>query len=235
MTQAASHPLVPDHSPDARVSALPLEQQPISHRLKAGTWDLHQAAENGSLPKALLKGEITRSGFAEVVGQMYLLHKAMDEAILRHRDREPVLGAMIDDEQLQSRYLDADLRALGFDPETVTPLEGTTRAIEHVSGVERSGAANLLAMHYVREGANNGNRFIAMGLKKRWGQNHDAGLTHLDPYGESQRARWAAWKKKIDELAFTPEEKDAMVEAARSMFRAVMDLHGALEHTARAH
>ena len=232
MTQAASHPLVPDHSPDARVSALPLERQPISHRLKAGTWDLHESAENGRLPKALLKGEITRSGFAEIVAQMYLLHKAMDEAILRHRDREPVLSAMIDDAQLHSRYLEADLRALGFDPDAVAPLEGTRRAIEHVREVEGRGAANLLAMHYVREGANNGNRFIAMGLKKRWGQTGDAGLTHLDPYGENQRARWASWKKSIDEIEFTSAQKDEMVEAARSMFRAVMELHGALEDVA---
>jgi heme oxygenase len=77
----------------------------------------------------------------------------------------------------------------------------------------------------VREGANNGNRFIAMKLGGALGLEDGRGLTHLDPYGERQREAWEAFKAGWDGLGLDAGERARVLEAGRDMFRAITAMH----------
>jgi heme oxygenase len=203
---------------------------PMTVRFKEGCWDLHQSAEAGDLPKRLLTGELGRDEYAAFLGQMYLLARTLDDRIREHRDSVPALEALIDDAQFQAPYLEADLAHLGVTPGSIDPLPQTGEAIRLVTEASDSDPLMLLGLHYVREGANNGNRFIAKKLRVVLGL-EDGGSAYLDPYGDAQPGRWAAFKRTLDEQDFTPEQRDRLVQAARAMFLAIMSVNDGVART----
>lgn len=201
----------------------------FSAQMKEGCWDLHQAAESAELPKRLVKGEVTRDEYRVLVEQSLLLMRRLDEAIVRRRGEVGALG-LIDDEQLQGPRLEADLEALGgagggVGAGSIEPLAETRAAMDLVDRVERDDPLALLGLHYVREGANNGNRFVAMKVGPALGLEGGAGLSHLDPYGESQRPKWEAFKAGWDGLGLDEDERLRVVAAGRAMFEAITGLH----------
>jgi len=153
---------------------------------------------------------------------MLLLARTLDERVIQARSDVPALAALVDDAQLQAPYLEADLKALGVEPGSVDPLPETANAIRLVADAAANDPLALLGLHYVREGANNGNRFIAMKLRQVMNLEGSQATRYLDPYGDEQPARWAAFKQTLDQQPFTPEEKDRLVAAAREMFLAIM-------------
>ncbi len=202
---------------------------PIGQMMKDGCWDLHQSAENGAVARGLISGELSKSDYTTLVSQMYLFNRRLDEAVRARRDTQPSLKALIDDEQLQTPYYEADLKDLGVDADSIEPTPGTAEAIALVDRVEAENPANLLALHYVREGANNGNRFVARKLMQVWGQSGLAGMNHLDPYGEAQRAKWESFKTTLNDQPFSDDEKRSLVTTGREMFKAVIAIHRDIE------
>lgn len=214
-------------------STIPTDAQTtFSAQMKEGCWDLHQAAETADLPKRLVQGQTSRDEFASLVGQSLLLMQRLDDAIVRHRGDVAALG-IVADEQLQAPHLTADLRDLGGDPDTLTAFPATQAAIDMVDQADREDPLRLLGLHYVREGANNGNRFIAMKIRGPLGIEGNAGVRHLDPYGEAQRETWEAFKAKWDALPLDAGERQRVLDAGRDMFKAITALHrGITEHAA---
>ncbi|MEO0631509.1 MAG: biliverdin-producing heme oxygenase, partial [Planctomycetota bacterium] len=206
-----------------------LEMGPIGQMMKDGCWDLHQSAENGTVAKGLISGGLSKADYTTLVSQMYLFNKRLDEAVRSHRDAQPSLKALIDDEQLQTPYYEADLKDLGVDAGALEAAPGTAEAIALVDRVENENPADLLALHYVREGANNGNRFVARKLMQVWGQSDLAGMKHLDPYGDSQRAKWETFKTVLNDQPFSDDEKRSLVATGREMFKAVIAIHNDVE------
>lgn len=200
--------------------------------MKAGCWDLHQTAENGAIARGLMSGELSKAHYAVLVGQMYLFNARLDAALRDHRPTEPLLDAVIDDEQFQSARYEADLADLGVDRGALRATPGTRTAIELVDRTEDTRPADLLALHYVREGANNGNHYVAKKLAHVWGQTGRAGLSHLDPYGKDQRRRWNAFKAQLDGFAMSEDQKRSLVRTGREMFQAVMAIHRDVESDA---
>ena len=217
----SSHP----HHPTTRDAAATPATTPMTRRFKDGCWDLHQTAEAGELPKRLLKGELGRDEYAVYLGQALLLSRELDERVREAMPSVPALRSLVDDAQLQAPYLEEDLATLGVEPSSVEPLPETTEAIQLIADAGANDPLALLGLHYVREGANNGNRFVAKKVREAMGFQSDAGTRYLDPYGEDQPRRWQAFKQTLDEQEFTAEERDRLVEAARSMFKAVMAVH----------
>lgn len=211
-----------------------IEMGPIGQMMKDGCWDLHQAAENGVVAKGLISGELSKADYAALASQMYLFNKRLDEAVRAHRSSQPSLAALIDDEQLQTPYYEADLKDLGVDAESLAPAPGTAEAIALVDRVESENPADLLALHYVREGANNGNRFVARKLMQVWEQGDLTGMKHLDPYGEAQRGKWETFKTTLNNQPFSDDEKRSLVMTGRDMFKAVMAIHKDVESGAAA-
>ncbi|MEM8836296.1 MAG: biliverdin-producing heme oxygenase [Planctomycetota bacterium] len=218
---------------DTSTPDIPLDEQPMTRRFKEGCWDLHQSAENGAFVKALFKGKIDREEFGTFLAQGSLVHGVLDDCIRAERDRVPALKALIDDEQFQADRLRADLDALGFASASIEPLPSTQRAIDLIRETAAKDPLMLLGLHYVREGANNGNRFIAKKLRNTFSIGDGEGLSSLDPYGDRQRAKWDAFKEMLDQQEFSKAQRDELVATARTMFQMIMDMHQDLESLAR--
>lgn len=199
----------------------------LSAKLKDGTWDLHAQAEKQTFQQNLVKGKITREAYAGWLAQMLLIHTALERRLRDLCEQDPRVAAVVTDEQQQEPYLLADLAALGYD-KPAEPLPSTGKLTESIDAAAKTEPLRLLGYHYVLEGSNNGNSFIARAVRPALGLEPGSGDRYLDPYGERQRAVWASFKEAIDGQEFSTAEQDAMIEAAREMFASISELSAEL-------
>lgn len=199
----------------------------IMDALKARTAEQHRRAEQSPFMRGLVSGQVTREGYARWLGQMMHVHAALEGEIVAHRGAEPRL-AVASDEQFGTPRLRADLVALGVDPASVKPLPATAALVERVRAVAASCPVALLGFHYVLEGSKNGNAYIAKALRRALGLTIGAGDSYLDPYGEQQRARWAAFREAMGGQEYSESDAAAVLEAACVMFDGITALNGEL-------
>lgn len=201
------------------------DTRPLGQRLKEDNWDLHQIAEHDTLPQHLVKGTIPREIYKELLGQMWLVSRSLDSAIVAVRDSVPVLKELVADIQLQTPYLEEDLAFWGVDTASLSPKPGTAGLIAEIEKSQAEAPIRLFGLHYVREGANNGNKYVAMKIRGAWGVEDKAGFRYLDPYGDQQRPLWDSFKTRLDAIELTEAEKTEIVAASRSMFEHIIEIH----------
>ena len=197
------------------------ESKPISQMMKEGCADLHEKAEHAVVPARMVSGQMSRDEYVAMLQQGAVWNKALDKAVREFRPESPYLTALVDDAQLQGPYYDADLAHFGAE-QAAEPSPGVA-ALCH--DIEQADSLTILGLHYVREGANNGNRYVAKKLRSAWEAEGDEGFRSLDPYGENQRPRWETFKTTLDAQPFSEEEKAKLVEAGRLMFTRIMTIH----------
>lgn len=195
----------------------------VMERLKTETADLHHAAERAEFQQRMVGGRLTRQEYVGWLGQMYLVHRALEAPLRRLWGDDPRFAALTA-EQYQEPYLVADLETLGADPAAVVPLPATRALCERIELDAGHAPLRLLGYHYVLEGSNNGNRFIVRSLRPALGLTPGSGDRYLDPYGEAQVEIWRGFKEAMAAVAFTAAEEDALVAAARDMFAAITRL-----------
>lgn len=195
----------------------------LMDRVKAATWELHQAAEGKALQKKLASGTITREEYAGWLAQMRHVHAALERAIRDARPNCAALGVVTDEQLGHSVRIDADLRALGHDTEV--PAVASARALcDTIAGASAENPVALLGYHYVLEGSMNGNRFIARGVRGALCLEGSDGVRYLDPYGEEQRDKWRAFRVTVDALGLSEQEEAVVTDAATGMFRTIGEM-----------
>jgi len=207
---------------------MPTDTRPITERLREDTRDLHTLAEKGPLQEALVKGRLGREVYADVLEQMLIVHRALESALEAHRDSVPAIGRVVDPEQYRHAHIEADLRFYGRDTDRIGTVGATSDLVEHIERVARDEPLALLGLHYVLEGSNNGNRFIAKAVAQAYGLDGQDGLRTLLPYGERQPEVWARFKANLAACEFAETEMDTIVAAAKDIFRAIIDIHDEL-------
>ncbi|MCA9302898.1 MAG: biliverdin-producing heme oxygenase [Phycisphaerales bacterium] len=195
----------------------------LTARLKNDNWDLHQIAERGPTPGALIKGTMPKPGYSDSLAQGLLIHRALDHATQGIKDKRPDLGALIKPDQAFAPYLEADLDFLGVDTAGITATPGTQRFIDAI-GARADDPCYLFGLHYVRLGACNGNRFVARKLRSVYGFSDNQGTMFLDPFGEKQRSEWNAFKNGIDALDLSQDDQDRIFAGTRDAYLLTINL-----------
>lgn len=208
-----------------------METHGIMDRLRAETRDLHDQAEHNQWQKRMVQGDLSRQDYARWLGQMFLVHGTLEEA-LRALPLEQHPYSSIRSEHFQEPYLRADLEHFGVDPEAVEPLPATSELIQRIEQLARERPLALLGFHYVLEGSNNGNRFIAKRLRQVYELEPGAGDRYLDPYGERQPEVWKRFKEDLGSGELSVADQDLLVASAREMFQAIYDISKGLEAAA---
>lgn len=201
----------------------------LGDRLKADCWDLHERAEHGVFARAMAGGELGREAYRRLLEQSVVMHRALDAAL--RSVKHPLIEACVGDEQMLGERTAADLSFFGGDAGAVEPLREASAFVDAVAAaIERGDGAFIFGLHYVREGANNGNRYVAAKLRQSFGIEGEEGTRSLDPYGSEQRRVWLGFKDTLNEVSagLADSEHDAVVAGARAMFEHTIALHGAL-------
>lgn len=195
------------------------ESNSVMLLLKESTAAQHDAAENHPFQRALVEGRLERTAYAENLAQLFLAHRALERRLRESAETLPAIGAVVTEEQYQEPYLREDLAFFGIDPESIEATPATRALVERI---EQASPVELLGMHYVLEGSNNGGRYIAKKVRAAYDLEEDKpGTRYLDPYGKAQREKWMAFKATMDEQSFSAEEREKMVAAAQGMFDSI--------------
>lgn len=194
----------------------------LSERLKVETGEHHRRAEGKEIQRLLVSGRVTHEQYAAWMSQMMHVHAALEGAVDLAAKDEPRVRVVAESAG-HSDHLRADIGAMGAVAAGVLPA---TR--ELIAAIQSAGAWGLVGMQYVLEGSMNGNKYIAMGVRRGLGLTPGVGDTYLDPYGDQQRAAWAAFKSGLDALGADEGQVDEAVEGARRMFDGIAGLSDGL-------
>jgi len=201
---------------------MPQTDDTMMGRLKSATDDLHRTAEGRDLQRALVKGTLGRDTYAAYLGQMLLVHQALESAIDASIDRHPALRAVVRDYHRREPDLRADLAFFGTGEGE--PVNATRRLLASIDRFAESSPVGLLGVLYVLEGSTNGAKYIAMSLMRTWGLQPGPGLAYLDPHGDQQKPRWQAFKDDMNGAGLTEAEQAELIDSARQTFQAVADI-----------
>lgn len=189
--------------------------------LRDSTTHLHAQAEGHPFQRSLVSGAVTRDAYARYLQQMLLVHRALESALRTASQTVPAIKRVVTAEQYQEPYLLEDLRYYSAPTEGVSPTPGARAVIERISRAAATAPESLLGFHYVLEGSNNGNRFIAKAIRGAFRLSGTEGVKYLDPYGDRQREVWSAFKAAMDAETFGQNHVQAMVDAAKDMFEGI--------------
>ncbi len=201
----------------------------IMIELKTATQPLHDQTEAGRFNKELVMGRIPLDAYVDMLGQFFLVHRALEAQLRRHLATSDILSAVIRDHQFQEPYLRADLAFFGRDPETEQPFPATAQFISYIDKLADSEPDGLLGIHYVFEGSNNGSKYISNALRRAYNLNNGDGTRYFDPYGDRQREIWQEFKQSAANITPSPKQRTRIVDAASETFLAVMRIHEALQ------
>jgi heme oxygenase len=197
----------------------------VMEALRSGTAELHQQAESQDFQRRMARGELTRPEYAAWLGQMLLIHRALESALAELRPADPRFEPVVV-EHFKESNLVADLAALGAGE--AEPLPAARRILERVAAARRDEPLRLLGFYYVLEGSMNGNRFLARRLGPVLGLTAGRGDRYLDPYGDRQREIWSQFKQEMLRVGFGPGDRELLVDGASEMFRAISELSAEL-------
>ncbi|MFN7021109.1 MAG: biliverdin-producing heme oxygenase [Phycisphaerales bacterium] len=195
----------------------------VMTRLKQETAEHHARAEGRALQQRMLRGTLSRGEYAAWLGQMLLVHRALEAAVERARAGHEALRA-VTPERVHSARIEQDLRTLGVNPAEVRPIRATAALVDRIAWLGKESAAAVLGLQYVLEGSMNGNAYLASSVRRGLGLKPGEGDRYLDPHGEAQRGKWMAFREAVDACTWTVAEADAAVEGAKAMFEGIAEV-----------
>lgn len=206
----------------------PAASTSIMLRLREETKERHERAEHGRLPRELFKGRLDRAVYVELLLQLRIVHRSLEEALMQALRTDLRLANVVRSEQFQAALVEADLAYFGVAADQLAatqPLPGTAKLIDEIRAAAATSPVSLLGFHYVLEGAKNGNRFVAKAVRKAYALDGTDGVQSLDPHGDEQPMLWASFKQAMDQLDLAPAERDAIVANAKATFDGIAAMH----------
>ncbi len=173
----------------------------VSTELREATKTAHLELERKVIQK--LKDIRSNSDYADLLSYFYAYFSRLEQAIEPH-----ITGDILPDykERRKADRLKNDMADLGS---ADTPLPQTETPVI-TNPLEAMGAL------YVMEGSVMGGGIIIKMLAEKGGITQ--GISFFSGYGEATREKWTEFTAILDKLATTPEEKQAVINAANQTF-----------------
>ncbi|WP_009473557.1 heme oxygenase (biliverdin-producing) [Rhodococcus sp. JVH1] len=203
----------------------------FAERIKAGTDAAHRETEQSRFVGALLAGELTSDGYAELLAQTYLVYRELEDAGRTHTGN-PVASPFLHDELLRVPSLEADLEFLRGPSwrETVSALPATTRYVERLREVAYEWPAGFVAHHYIRYlGDLSGGQIIRRMLERAYGYTTDGLQFYIFDEIPKPKVFKDTYRAKLDAAPLTPEDQQRVIDEVNLAYRLNGDLFAALE------
>lgn len=195
----------------------------LMENLKATTRADHDSAEGHDFQRLLFSGQLPYDTFCDYVGQLFVLHKALEDELkagLSDERIKKVLGEW----QYQEGFLDKDLTALGRKSADCKPLPATAKIIDAIRETSKKHPIALLGYHYVLLGSKHGARMICPNLKKSYNLEGSGGTLYFDPYEGQFMKLWGEFKDSMNKNELNEAETAEILDAAKLMFRAMGEI-----------
>ncbi len=196
--------------------------------LRNETAEQHRLAEQQEFQQQMVRGILPRPEYIRWLVQMLHLHAFLEEQLEDLVASRPALAGLFEEDRRKVPALRRDLAHFGSTAQE-PPLAATSALIEEIRLLAATRPLALLGVYYVLEGSTNGSRYIARKVRPAYGlAPGQDGAAFLEPYGEDQPARWAAFKVEMDRVPLTSDELREVVAAARMTFDAIRLMGAAL-------
>lgn len=192
----------------------------LMESLKERTAPMHDSAEGSQFQSLLTKGKLPKEVYADYLGQLYLVHKVLEDEIRKH----PSTSAVVDASQYQEGFLAKDLNHFGRELAALQPLSSTSNLIDDILACTKECPEAVLGMHYVLLGSKHGGKFIARNVQSTYQLSDGPGSLYFDPYGANFMSIWRHFKERMNKLELSQAATDAICTAAAQMFKRITDI-----------
>jgi heme oxygenase len=189
----------------------------IMDMLREDTRSLHNQTEGNDFQKSLFSGVLPKEQFVKYLGQMYLVHKALEDNLSELKLHNSIIDSVIAEHQYQQGYLQNDLSAGNVRVEELKPLTATQALIQQMDKFKTEQPMALLGCEYVLFGSKHGAKLLSKQLEKYqlWKQGSP---NYFDPYGDKFMGYWQDFKAKMNAAQFSVSEQGDVVAGAKDMF-----------------
>lgn len=193
-------------------------------RLKEDTRLAHDSAEGSKLQSELASGTIPLDTYRNYLGQIYLIHRALESGIKRNITQCAIIGNSLSESHYQEGFLSGDLKALGVTTDDIMPTPATRAVLEKIEKHTTACPAALLGYHYVLLGSKHGGKYVAKRLQDRFNFADGIGCKYFDPYGQTFMPLWMEFKQRMNESVCSDHEQEQIIIAAREMFTTIQQM-----------
>ncbi|NLU84962.1 biliverdin-producing heme oxygenase [Rhodococcus sp. HNM0569] len=200
----------------------------LAERIRSGTADAHRDAEESRFVEALLGGELTSEGYAELLAQSWFVYRELEEAGRAHAD-DPVVAPFLSDALLRVPALEADLAFVRGPQwrETAVARPAAQAYVARLREVAFDDPALFVAHHYIRYmGDLSGGQIIRRRVSDAYGY-QDAGVRFytFDEIPKTKPFK-DAYRASLDAAPFDSATQDRVIDEVRLAFglnRALFD------------
>lgn len=204
-----------------------MTNEPFSAQLRRATWGEHRRAERGPYLDALMAGELSLAGYAQMVAQHYFAYEVLEESA--HIMRARADAAPFADHRL-SRLpaLIADLKFLLGDDwlDHISPTASTVRYQTRMREVCASWPGGFVAHHYTRYlGDLSGGQFIAAELVRIFElpDRHGVQFYAFDELGDLASFK-ASYRALLDAAPWDAAERQRIADEVALAYRLNADV-----------
>ncbi|MCC7529491.1 MAG: biliverdin-producing heme oxygenase [Candidatus Melainabacteria bacterium] len=198
-------------------------EQTLMENLKSATRADHDSAEGHDFQRLLFSGQLPYETFCDYVGQLFVLHKALEDE-LKVAEKDERVKKVLGDWQFQEGFLTSDLTALGRKSADCKPLAATQKIIDAIKATGEKHPIALLGYHYVLLGSKHGARMICPNLKKAYNLDGPGGTLYFDPYEGKFMQLWGEFKESMNQNQLNEAETAEILDAAKLMFIAMGEI-----------
>jgi heme oxygenase len=188
----------------------------LGDQLRNAIAQAHTNIETLPLSKALVAGTVQKDEYATLLGQLYHVHRVLEEALETNADLHGIYHPRMN----RAEVIKTDLQYFGESELSDFCIEESHRLIEQVRNCTEQAPWGLIGMLYVFEGSRMGSMFLARSLSKGFAVSMapNQGLDyHLDGIAERPQ-NWKLFKEKLNSLELTEKQKtDICNEAMETM------------------
>ena len=189
----------------------------IMEALRDETRPLHDQTEGNDFQKSLFGGSLPKGQFIEYLGQMYLIHKALEDALSELRVKNPIIASIIADHQYQQTFLQNDLKAAQVQVKELKALPASKVLIDHIENLKNVRPVALLGCEYVLFGSKHGAKMLSKQIEK-YGLSVKGVPNYFDPYGDKFSGYWQEFKATMNAAQFSSTEQEDAITGAKDMF-----------------
>lgn len=209
----------PFHAKKNAATAAPaIEEIPLGTRLKQQTQAAHDRTENHPSNAAVLSGTAGIEPYAHHLGQLGVIHSALEPALANFQYRGHALGALLQPYHFRLPALFDDLAFLEAPASVLRPTQSAAAIRDMAINFASRQSPAILGIFYVFEGSTNGGTIIAKRLRTAFNWADERGTQFINPHGAAVRQRWMEWKSSLDALRFSASEQQEIIDAACATF-----------------
>tara|TARA_B100001250_G_scaffold334925_1_gene300987 strand:- start:5047 stop:5721 length:675 start_codon:yes stop_codon:yes gene_type:complete len=198
----------------------------FSKELKEGTSKSHSAAENTKFVSGFLKGVVDPEQYRQLLTNFYYVYQTMENCIRETKD--PLVKSIYYPEVERVNELERDLRFY-YGPQWRSlqiPTEACNTYCYRINQIATDDPYLLIAHHYTRYiGDLSGGKILRGIAEKALNNPRGEGLWFYDfPHIKDAKEWKNRYRKQLDQMPLTNEQKNAIITEANYAFRLNMYL-----------